>query len=513
MRSFYIFILIAIQTLGIAQGFKVRHYLPGTQNNTAKSIFEISPGNYITGGVIIDNVNGMYSNRLCLTGLDSLGQIQWVKKYGNYKFEYLDNNYISRSYYKKGNHIYYTGCVRDSNNKQIGILIKFDSSGDTLWQKVYRDTVEDVIPQMVTASVDGGFLLTGFFQNWTANTRSCLLVKTDINGNELWRKKISKVLPNVNDGKSIVQDSTSKKIIVVGYQYSGNPNSVNITDNVLILDSLGVKIVQLSYMSLNGNILFDLIQTKDKKFVAVGQKRQPEMIGAIETYKSVVLKFDINNPTPPIWVKFYDIYSQDNQFTCINEYPNGDLLISGNLDTLLRYNIQQKMRIKFIRLDEDGNNIWTRYYDYANSQPYNASINHTSIGTDNCILASIGLSNIGTNPFFFVKYDSLGCDTAAAYCQMIAAGIGKNYTTDQGINLYPNPGNDLYYLTIPTTAETCELKLVISDLLGKTIKEMPIGAQQEKQEICLRELNKGMYMINLLKDKKTIYNTKLIKQN
>jgi hypothetical protein len=46
------------------------------------------------------------------------------------------------------------------------VFVKFDLNGDTIWQKFYRDTdpLEDVIPQMVTASADGGFYLTGFFQ-------------------------------------------------------------------------------------------------------------------------------------------------------------------------------------------------------------------------------------------------------------------------------------------------------------------------------------------------------------
>lgn len=188
MRFLLAVIFVSLTWLLQAQGFRVRHYLPGTHNNTAKAIFESSPGNYITGGIVVDSVNGVYSNRLCMMGLDAQGQIQWVKKYGNYKFEYLDNNFTTRSFYKHSANIYYAGCIRDTNNQQIGVLLKFDLNGDSLWQKIYRDPVEDVIPQIVTASVDGGFFMTGFFQNWNNNSRPCLLIKTDINGNELWRK-------------------------------------------------------------------------------------------------------------------------------------------------------------------------------------------------------------------------------------------------------------------------------------------------------------------------------------
>src|SRR5205085_579713 len=88
-------------------------------------------------------------------------------------------------------------------------------------------------------------LITGFFQNWIVHTQQGLILKTDANGNELWRKKINKISPNVQDGKSIVQDSASKKIAIVGYQYI---NGTNNYDNLLILDSLGTKIT-------NGDLL------------------------------------------------------------------------------------------------------------------------------------------------------------------------------------------------------------------------------------------------------------------
>ena len=82
----------------------------------------------------------------------------------------------------------------------------------------------------------GLFLVTGFFQNWSANPYSkCLLIKTDANGYELWRKKIAKAIPDAQDGKTILQDSASKKIIIAGYQYIGNSNNWDGYPNLLIL--------------------------------------------------------------------------------------------------------------------------------------------------------------------------------------------------------------------------------------------------------------------------------------
>jgi hypothetical protein len=101
MRQILFYIFVCIGLHDSAQGFRVRHYLPDANNNTAKSIFEISPGQYMTGGFIVDKTSG--ENKLCLMGLNAQGQILWKKKYRNDLFEYLDNTFISRSYYKKNN--------------------------------------------------------------------------------------------------------------------------------------------------------------------------------------------------------------------------------------------------------------------------------------------------------------------------------------------------------------------------------------------------------------------------
>ncbi len=228
--------------------------MPPAKNNVTKDIFEISPGNYLACGISVDTLNGVSTNKLTMMQLGSQGEVLGVKKYGNKQLEYLNNSFTARAFYKAGNFVYTACCMRDSNNKQLGALIKFDFNGDTIWQKIYRDSVEDIIPQMVASSFDGGFLITGFFQNWITNESPCLLIKTDALGNEIWRKRINKTGHNVSDGKAIVQDSASGKIVIVGYQYVGSPSSFSMKDNVLILDSTGNTIVRRTFSGFGGNL-------------------------------------------------------------------------------------------------------------------------------------------------------------------------------------------------------------------------------------------------------------------
>ena len=519
MRNILSVIFILSGLILHSQGFKVRHSIPNASDNSTKALFEISPGNYIGAGFVTDTSSGSAISKIAIMGLGAQGQLLWTKKYKGNKIEYLNNGFIQRCFYKKDNFLYYAGCVVDTAGAQIGVFLKFDMNGDTLWQKIYRDSASiDIIPQMVTASVDGGFLITGFFQNWTTNTRQGLILKTDANGNELWRRKINKLAPNVQDGKAIVQDSTSKKIAIVGYQYLSAADN---HDNILILDSLGTKKHQgtLCWGGVGGYAV-DLIQTHDKKLVMVGWQYYSESLGGNNCMRSFAVKFDINYPAAPIWkIDGFDKLGLYNGFTCITELKNNDLLIGGFIDTLqgVWNGTNNQPGNSFTRLtivDKNGLLKWNRYYDYKTnpSASDNAQGIH-SINTceDGSWLATIeGYNYPGVNPFLFVKYDSTGCDSSAAHCSTLNfVGLENQAKTNPEIRLYPNPAKDFLYIEVSETNEQTEIEFKIIDSRGASIVHSTL---QSKGRIDIRNLENGMYFITGSKNNKVIYKAKFIKE-
>lgn len=471
-------------------GFKTRHYPPLAYSSITRDIFEISPGKYFAGGLITDTLNGYLIGKLVVTGLDSLGQILWSKKYGNLNFQYLNNPFTTRYFYKQGNNFYTSCCVTDSNNNQIGVLVKFDINGDTIWQKIYRDTAEDVIPQMVTASVDGGFLITGFFQNWTTNVSPCLLIKTDQNGQELWRKRIYNTNNDFCDGKAILQDSASKKIVIAGYQYIGN----GLRDHILITDSIGNKLVQRSFYGPHLADINDMIQTKDKKVVVAGGVYKNQMLGSNNLMCSYVLKFDpnMNQNGQPIWYNItFDPPSLLNVFTCINEYPNGDILIGGVIDTVL--SLYHKNILRFSRLASNGNILSNRYYNYKSNLENQSNIQGIyglDITSDGGWVAGILQQNTpGPNPLFYVKYDSTGCDTSSAYCVAVLSGHQESSPLQDDLALFPNPAEEsLKIYSLSNKA----LYIRIIDLTGRTVRQ-PQELQPE-QDLDISGLHAGLYL-------------------
>lgn len=146
-------------------GFRKKYHLSNSTTSISRDVIEV-PNGYIISGTTIDSVGGF--SRMTLIGIDHSGVVQWRKDYGNSKFQYIDNLFHVRGPVVKSlNSFYHTVCVKDSTNQHIGVLLNIDFNGDTIWQKIYGiGTPKDIIPQGLSRSIDGGFLLTGLSQNW-----------------------------------------------------------------------------------------------------------------------------------------------------------------------------------------------------------------------------------------------------------------------------------------------------------------------------------------------------------
>ena len=511
----YFLILILILTLkvqpALGQGFRSRFYLPGSFNNTARAIFETSPGNYFAAGFVADTLNGYNTDRLTIMGLNSIGQPLWAKKYGNAKFQYLMNTFIRRSFYKQGNFIYHACCVRDSNNKQFGVLLKFNQNGDTVWQKIYRDAIEDVIPQMVTSSIDGGFLITGFFQNWVNHTQPALLIKTDANGNELWRKRLHKMNPDVSDGKAILQDSVSKKIIIAGYNYQSG--AINY-ENILLLDSLGNNPVSTAFLS-NGGTIYDMIQSrKDTSIIIVGLQYESQTIGGYNLMRSYVVKFNISNPNTPVWKIVLDKPTLANAATCIRENNSGELVVAGVIDTMQINNMATNALVRISKITSSGYLTNQRYYDYKINDSLadnNLRLSFVDLTSDLGYIAALEVINFpNPNNFFYVKYGADGCDTLAAHCAtMNLVGISETRNKIDNITIYPNPVNDFLKVELLDTISIDQIEVTIYDILGKEVKKADL---KSTLSIELMGLEKGIYFIKVMRNGNFICHQKIIKE-
>lgn len=505
----YILLLWARQLSFAQGGFSKNYFLNNVITSQCLDAFEAPNGNIITVGL---GTNGIF-NVLKIIGTDANGNKLWEKNYGNSKFMYLLELLDSRAGIIDSDAFYLYRHVKDSSNNQLGVFIKFNYNGDTLWQKKYYENNKFITLQAATKSIDGGFILSGVCYN--SNTYHAIInIKTDANGNEQWRKFYSKpVAPYFIEPKKIIQDSLTKRIYVIGNQfiYDGHPNQgYSNYGTIFLFDSLCNFIASKAFGGGCGSTFIDGLQTKDKHFIAIGDKDQCNDLGSRRN-KSYLVKFGANNLNT-IFTKEYDTLSIYNQFSSIQEYSNGDLLISGHYDTLNNYNLISKYGLRLIKTDKNGYLKKRRYYSYdtasANSK-FTKSLNLLS--NKGAIISYWLFQKPGGMPFSFTVVDSTLCDSTQAFCNSIGVGFNNQQYNRSEINIFPQPAQQLLNLNSSLFGNK-KSQLTLNNILGQTVLNTSAQFTNGITQINLATLPKGVYLLKLVDEDNKTYTTKIIKE-
>jgi len=71
-------------------------------------------------------------------------------------------------------------------------LLKTDERGNEFWNKTYGGSRDEVCTSSYQTR-DGGYILAGYTNSYSAGGRDFWLVKTDASGNELWNRTVGKL--------------------------------------------------------------------------------------------------------------------------------------------------------------------------------------------------------------------------------------------------------------------------------------------------------------------------------
>ncbi len=124
------------------------------------------------------------ANQVVVIKTDSLGIPEWTKDFGGSVDDFggtiqktSDGNYIVSGY----TYSYGSGACD-------GYIIKINSTGDSLWTKVYGASSFDSF-RFIQITSDGGYIAAGTTQSYGSGEQAWV-VKTDSAGNEQWSKAI-----------------------------------------------------------------------------------------------------------------------------------------------------------------------------------------------------------------------------------------------------------------------------------------------------------------------------------
>lgn len=166
------------------------------------------------------------------------------------------------------------GYVIAGSSKQdentYGFLVKINLAGEMVFNHIYGETpLQEFLG--ITASSDGGFILTGYSRE-TNGDRQVYLVKTDSWGLTVWERVIGFI--GYNDiGETVIEHNG--RIIIVGTTTPVNAASGNSRLVILNTNSEGKGMTE-HRISVDGNLSgADMVVDNDENIIILGNQSDP----------------------------------------------------------------------------------------------------------------------------------------------------------------------------------------------------------------------------------------------
>ena len=318
----------------------------GNGQESGNSVQETTDGGYI----IVGNTESYGAGRsdIWLIKTDSSGDTLWTKTFGGVNIELGQS--VQQT--KDGGYIIVGNTESYGAGRSDIWLIKTDSTGETLWTKTFGGSKRES-GLSVQQTTDGGYIITGdtesFGTGWPSRMSDVWLIKTDSSGDTLWTKIYRGEYHS--RGKS-VQQTSDGGYIVVGYKWSGfkfSGGTIWSDDFWLIkTDYKGDTLWTKTFGEHNHERAYSVRQTTDGGYIIVGTI-WPKFDEFDEVW---LIKTDNNGDI--LWTKTFGAHGfRGSHSVC--QTTDGGYILTGYTRTGMGY--QDVMIVKTTFL---GNTVWTK---------------------------------------------------------------------------------------------------------------------------------------------------------
>ncbi|MCK9399524.1 MAG: T9SS type A sorting domain-containing protein [Bacteroidales bacterium] len=462
-------------------------------------------------GYVISGVSGVVSNdyifkRIVLTSIDDQGNQLWWKTYGEDFHNYYAGGIRGCISTSDGGFVI-SGSIEDSI-RDVGLLIKFDENGDSLWSRIYGDSASiDYTATIFTVCEqlpDNGFLITGYV-HVSGDDDDILLIRTDNLGNIKWFHTYGQ-LHWLDAGYSLIPLPEGNFLIGLDRQQVGNNTSRD--PGLLKVDSLGNQI----WIKYYGGIYDDghsvVILSQDGNYLVGSTYAVSQPHPDYPDLKVWIFKTDTAGNV--IWERKYSDTTFLGWCSTIEELGDGSIIVSGTgafADGFGNYGW-------ILKTKENGDSIWMRRYSYYPT--FENHLNDLRITSDNgIIITGMALGDPEWEQSIWVqKLDSIGCDSSGCDTTVgIHEEHGGMEAWEHGIlELWPNPASDWIHIIFrenrPNWLSNRDLE--IFNVFGKLVDRVKVPMITESYDFNVSNLPQGLYLLVIRERQKVVYTGKFL---
>jgi hypothetical protein len=402
------------------------------------------------------------------------------------------------------------GSKQDTLQNLAVFLMVFDAQGDTVFTRDLGIPGEQWNGFSVKRTQDGGFIIVG--QTDATGYLDGFAIRTDPQGNELWRRTYGQPAPQT-DGLLTVVQLDDGEFIAGGSHYPNDPTK---RWWIQRMDSEG-EVVWSQYYQVfaTGNASAQLHRTTNGDILMASAWQYGTGATQLQAYLAKIDPVDGSI----MWDALYGAIALRHVLYAVKETPSGDLIACGVSEE------SGFMQGVLLRTTAQGDSVWMRKYWYQDS------IYTQGTGQFYDVLPTPDGGFIATGPTYryqpvqpnfppgysqdawVVKVDADGC---------IVPGCNSVGITEQATNLldalriWPNPVASGQAITVqlelPPNVAHLPLQLSLVGMDGRIAQQPTVPQGLSSFSLPLSDLASGVYYVHVTSEGKWLTGGKLVVQ-